>query len=58
MAELEECGAFFARLWRERVERPAKIDLISMMAHAEATREMDPNNFLGNLILLIVGGKT
>jgi cytochrome P450 len=56
MAELEECGAFFARLWRERVERPAKIDLISMMAHAEATREMDPNNFLGNLILLIVGG--
>jgi cytochrome P450 len=56
MAELEECGAFFAKLWRERVERPAKIDLISMMAHAEATREMDPNNFLGNLILLIVGG--
>jgi len=56
MAELEECGAFFARLWRERVEMPAKIDLISMMAHAEATREMDPNNFLGNLILLIVGG--
>jgi cytochrome P450 len=56
MAELEECGAFFAKLWRERVERRAKIDLISMMAHAEATREMDPNNFLGNLILLIVGG--
>jgi cytochrome P450 len=27
-----------------------------MMAHSEATREMDPRNFLGNLILLIVGG--
>jgi cytochrome P450 len=56
MAELEECGAYFARLWRERVDKPSKVDLISMMAHAEATREMDPKNFLGNLILLIVGG--
>lgn len=27
-----------------------------MMAHAEATRDMDPKTFLGNLILLIVGG--
>jgi cytochrome P450 len=27
-----------------------------MMAHAEATRDMDPRNFLGNLVLLIVGG--
>jgi cytochrome P450 len=56
MAELEECGAYFAELWRERVNQPPKIDLISMMAHSDATREMDPNNFLGNLILLIVGG--
>lgn len=56
MAELEECGAYFAQLWRERVDKPSKVDLISMMAHAEATREMDPKNFLGNLILLIVGG--
>jgi cytochrome P450 len=27
-----------------------------MMAHSDATRNMDPRNFLGNLILLIVGG--
>ena len=27
-----------------------------MMAHSDATRDMDPKNFLGNLILLIVGG--
>jgi cytochrome P450 len=27
-----------------------------MMAHSAATRDMDPRNFLGNLILLIVGG--
>ena len=31
-------------------------DVLSMMAHSEATRDMVPKNFLGNLILLIVGG--
>jgi len=56
MAELEECGSYFAELWKERVNQPPKIDLISLMAHADATREMNPKNFLGNLILLIVGG--
>ena len=56
MAELEECGAYFAELWKERINQPPKIDLISMMAHAGATRESNPRNFLGNLILLIVGG--
>jgi cytochrome P450 len=55
-AELQECGAYFARLWEERARQPMKTDLLSMMAHSEATRNMDPRNFLGNLILLIVGG--
>jgi cytochrome P450 len=55
-AELQECGAFFAELWDERKRKPPKTDLLSMMAHSEATRDMDPKNFLGNLILLIVGG--
>src|SRR5438445_9020009 len=54
--ELQECGAYFARLWEERASQPMKTDLLSMMAHSEATRNMDPRNFLGNLILLIVGG--
>jgi cytochrome P450 len=56
LAELYECGEYFARLWNERVNAPAKSDLISMMAHSEATRDMDRENLLGNLILLIVGG--
>jgi cytochrome P450 len=56
MAELEECGAYFENLWQRRANEPPKIDLISMMAHSDATRDMDPKNFLGNLILLIVGG--
>ncbi|MHB8528610.1 MAG: cytochrome P450 [Caulobacteraceae bacterium] len=55
-AELMECAAYFTRLWNERVNAEPKNDLISMMAHAEATRNMGPEEFLGNLILLIVGG--
>src|ERR1700722_10295891 len=55
-AELLECATYFAELWKDRINQPPKSDLLSMMAHAEATRDMDPNNFLGNLILLIVGG--
>src|ERR1700688_2088692 len=54
--ELTECAMYFKRLWNERIDQEPKSDLLSMMAHAEATRDMDPNNFLGNLILLIVGG--
>lgn len=55
-AELMECAGYFARLWKERSSQPPKSDLLSMMAHSDATRNMDPKNFLGNLILLIVGG--
>ena len=55
-AELMECATYFARLWKERADQPPKSDLLSMMAHSDATRNMDPKNFLGNLILLIVGG--
>jgi len=54
--ELTECAQYFARLWKERTEQPPKSDLLSMMAHGPATRDMDARNFLGNLILLIVGG--
>ena len=54
--ELNECLAYFTRLWNERVNEPPRHDLISMLAHGENTREMAPMEFLGNLILLIVGG--
>ena len=55
-AELFECVDYFTRLWNERVNEPPKGDLISMLAHGEATRNMDRMEYLGNLILLIVGG--
>ncbi|MGM0632235.1 MAG: cytochrome P450 [Pseudomonadota bacterium] len=53
---LQECLAYFSRLWRERADAPPGNDLISMLAHGEATRDMSPREFLGNLVLLIVGG--
>ncbi|MDG1443778.1 MAG: cytochrome P450 [Pseudomonadales bacterium] len=54
--ELLECLAYFTKLWNERVNAEPGSDLISMLAHGEKTRDMDPMEFLGNLILLIVGG--
>ena len=54
--ELRECGAYFAELWNQRVNSEPKGDLISMMAHSDVTRNMEPREFLGNVILLIVGG--
>ena len=55
-AELDRCLAYFTRLWNERVNAPPRNDLVSMLAHSPATRHMTPSEFLGNLVLLIVGG--
>ncbi len=55
-AELFECVDYFMRLWNERVNAPPAGDLISMLAHGASTRDMDRMEYLGNLILLIVGG--
>jgi cytochrome P450 len=54
--ELFECVDYFTRLWNERINAEPKADLISMLAHGEATKNMDRMEYLGNLILLIVGG--
>jgi cytochrome P450 len=54
--EMEECRVYFANLWNERVNAAPRNDLLSMMAHSEATRHMDPDNLMGNIILLLVGG--
>ena len=55
-AALMECLEEFTRLRNERVDRKDSFDLLTMMAHDPATRNMPPMEFLGNLILLIVGG--
>jgi cytochrome P450 len=55
-AELLECLEYFTRLWNERVNKEPGFDMVSMLAHGEATRNMTPMEYLGNLVLLIVGG--
>lgn len=55
LAKMQEMGMAFAALWQERMTNPGK-DLISIMLQSEAMREMEPEEFIGNLILLIVGG--
>jgi len=56
LTELRKMGAAMTGLWNERVNAPSGSDLISMLAHGEATRNMDPMEFMGNCVLLIVGG--
>jgi len=56
LAELHDMADYFARLWRERAEGEPGFDLISMMAHSEATQNMPLPEFMGNIGLLIVGG--
>ena len=57
-AGLMECAGAFTQLWQERAAAEPKFDLISMLAHGEDTKDMinNPMLFLGNIILLIVGG--
>ena len=54
--ELIECAMYFKGLWDQRIDQAGGNDLISMMANSPATREMPFLEFLGNLLLLIVGG--
>ena len=55
-AELYECLQTFTDLWNERVNALPANDFISMLAHGESTQNMEPLEYLGNLLLLIVGG--
>ncbi|MEZ5763964.1 MAG: cytochrome P450 [Xanthobacteraceae bacterium] len=56
MAILQECLDYFQRLREERAKKPPSTDLISMLAHGAATKDLSPKEFLGTLTLLIVGG--
>ncbi|GGD23721.1 cytochrome P450 [Pyruvatibacter mobilis] len=54
--ELMEMAAYFADLQQSRKDKPDNIDLLTMMTHHPAMANMPPEEFLGNLSLLIVGG--
>jgi cytochrome P450 len=57
-AVLQQAMEYFIALWRERAAQAPRPDLISMLAHGEATRDLPsrPHEFMGNLLLLLVGG--
>lgn len=54
--ELFKCLEYFTQYYEERKKQPLKFDLISMLAHDDSTRDMSPQELLGNILLLIVGG--
>lgn len=53
---LTECFQFFDRMWDERVNAPVQGDLVSMLAHGEATRDLPRRDYHSNVTLLIIGG--
>src|SRR3546814_17309608 len=55
-AVLEEAFVYFQKLWMEKANQPPTPDILSMMLHSEAMSHMDKYEFIGNLVLLIVGG--
>jgi cytochrome P450 len=54
--ELESCFQKFAGLWQDRLQSGPGSDLLSMMVFSDATKDLSPEEFLGNLINVIVGG--
>jgi len=56
MAIFEEYAAFFTDLWNKKVNAEPHQDLISMLAHHPETRNMEPREYFGNVVLLTVGG--
>ncbi|MDA0272479.1 MAG: cytochrome P450 [Proteobacteria bacterium] len=55
--ELWKCFEYFDAVWKDRQKRSEPgTDLISTLVHGESTKNMPPNEFLGNMLLLIVGG--
>ncbi len=53
---LHEMAAYFQMLWAKKAQEEPGPDLISMMIHSDAMNQMEPLEFMGNLVLLIVGG--
>ena len=56
-AEMQKCLEYFQKLFQQRLDPSHEgFDLLTLLAHDTETRDMPPSEFLGNLMLLIVGG--
>lgn len=54
---LQDCLVSFQKLWAERGNLSHEgFDLVTMLAQNPETKEMSPQQFLSNLMLLIIGG--
>jgi cytochrome P450 len=55
---LMECLQEFTQLWKERENVPQgeRLDLVTALANGIATKDLSPMEYLGTLVLLIVGG--
>src|SRR3546814_8632094 len=49
-------GAAVKELWERKAQSPGEHDLISIMLQSDAMSHMSHEEFMGTLILLIVGG--
>ena len=49
--ELLECLEYFSKLWKEREKDPTGNDFVSMMIRGDATRNLSPQEYLGNILL-------
>ena len=56
VAELMAMGEYFRKLWDARAAAAPAFDLISMLSHSDATRNLQAREFVGTIALLIVGG--
>jgi len=55
-AEMLKMGGYFRTLWDARAKAEPAFDLVSMLVHSDATRNLDNREFIGTIGLLIVGG--
>lgn len=53
---LSEMAQVFTKLWRERAVQKPKLDLVSLMAHNQSMSDLSELQYIGNLVLLLVGG--
>src|SRR5690349_23377454 len=47
--EMMKMGEYFRKLWDARVDAPPTFDLVSMLAHSPATRNLQTREFIGTI---------
>ena len=56
LQELNACLGTFSTIYADRQSAPPANDLMSLLAHGPATKNLTPQELLGNVLLLIIGG--